>query len=100
MRTAVFFSDNVSRTWCECGFRIEFAGFQNFESAAPVGVAGGFQEDSVRSGGELQRGRSVAQEFVVNEYFRTVTLGRNRDGAHRIPNWRGGSLQRFGGFGV
>src|SRR5260370_3622226 len=100
MRTADFLRDNVSRTWCECGFQIEFAGFQNFESAAAVGGGGGVEEDRVWGGGELEGGRSVAQEFVVNEYFRTVRLGRNRDGAHGIRNERGGSLQRFGGFGV
>src|SRR6266566_925263 len=38
------------------GLEGDFAGLENFESAAPVGVAGEFQKDRVATGGKLQSG--------------------------------------------
>src|ERR1700682_6822983 len=57
----------ASGDWFESGLEGGFAGLENFESAAPVGVAGEFQEDRVAAGGKLQSGGSVAEEFVIDE---------------------------------
>ena len=37
----------TSGDWFESGLERHFAGLENFESAAPVGVAGEFQKDRV-----------------------------------------------------
>src|SRR5260370_31659424 len=63
-------------------------------------MAGEFQQDTVRSGGKLQRSRSIAHEFVVNKNFRAVGLRRYRDGANGIRNERRGSLQCLRRFAI
>ncbi len=41
----------ASGDWFESGLERHFAGLENFESAAPVGVAREFHEDRVAAGG-------------------------------------------------
>jgi len=58
--------------------------FEDFQKSAPIGVPWEFQQDGMRSCRKLQRGGSVAQEFVVNEDFRAVRFGRDGNGAHGL----------------
>jgi len=87
-----------SRDWIEGSLERSLAGFEDLKSAAPVGVTGEFQQDTVRSNWKLQCGRSVAQEFVVNKDFRAVRFGENGNGAYGVRDERGGSLQCFRKF--
>ncbi len=78
----------TSGIWFESGLERHFAGLENFESAAPVGVAGQFQKDRVAAGGKLQSGGSVAEEFVIDEDFGAVGIRGNSDCADAIGGGR------------
>lgn len=78
----------ASGDWFESGLERHFAGLENFESAAPVGVAREFQEDRVAAGGKLQSGGCVAEEFVIDEDFGAVGIRGNSDCADAIGGGR------------
>src|SRR5882762_3224242 len=78
----------ASGAWFEIGLEGDFAGLENFENAAPVGVAREFQKDRMAAGRKLQSGGGVAEEFVVDEDFGAVGIGRNSDCANSIGSGR------------
>ena len=78
----------ASGDWFESGLEGDSAGLEDFESAAPVGVAGEFQKDRVAAGGKLQSGGSVAEEFVIDEDFGVVGIRGNSDCADAIGGRR------------
>ena len=78
----------ASGDWFESGLEGDFAGLENFESAAPVGVAGEFQKDRVATGGKLQSGGGVAEELFSDEDFGTVEIRGNSDCADAIRGGR------------
>src|SRR5882724_1754613 len=89
-------------TWLECGFQRSLAGLEDFESAAPVGAAGEFQEDRVAARRNLQSRWRVAVKFIVDENFGAVRIGGNGNCANAIESGRRGgvrSLGRVTGFG-
>src|SRR5882672_4444822 len=91
-----------STTRLERGSQRNFAGFEDFESAAPIGAGGEFQEDRVAASRNLQSGWRVAVEFIVDENFGAVRIGRNGYRADAIGNGRRGGacgLGRVTGFG-
>src|SRR5882724_4421079 len=89
-------------TWLECGFQRSLAGLEDFESAAPVGAAGEFQEDRVAAGRNLQSRWRVAVKFIVDENFGAVRIGGNGNCANAIGSGRRGGvcwLRESTGFG-
>src|SRR5882724_10132635 len=88
-------------TWLECGFQRSLAGLEDFESAAPVGATGEFQEDRVAAGRNLQSSWRVAVEFIVDENLGPVRIGGNGNCTNPIGSGRRGgvrSLGRVAGF--
>src|SRR5882724_1338974 len=90
-------------TWLECGFQRSLAGLEDFESAAPVGATGEFQEDRVAAGRNLQSGWRVAVEFIVDENLGPVRIGGNGNCTNAIGSGRRGGvcwLRESTGFGT
>jgi hypothetical protein len=78
----------ASGDWFESSLEGDFAGLENFESAAAVGVAGEFQKDREAAGRKLLSGGGVAEEFVVDEDFGAVGIRGNSDRADAIRGGR------------
>src|SRR6267142_2194572 len=77
-----------STTRLERGSQRNFAGFEDFESAAPIGAAREFQEDRVAASRNLQSRWRVAVEFIVNEDFCPVRIGGNGNCTNAIGRGR------------